>query len=374
MKILYFKFIPILLVFLFGLGPFATGEVAASNLSISLDQTTYTNGDFLRLEGEITNYEAGKFVILQVINPTNSDFAHVDTFLPDSDGSFSRMILAEGPKWLNEGTYTINLFYDDEKDQIQFAFNIQNDSNPESTTGEEKPNGQKSEDSSNQDFPQKGTDIQSDPDKGLDGINNTNPQPYANNIPKNQKPKTHIHGFPSLDKSPLFYFERYQNEQDYRVWFNSQFPENTIEEVVGYKPTHIQNFPDNTQEPQYYISRYFTETQYQNWFNSQFPGTSIYKVLGFPDPLKIPDWIKTNAKDWSTGKLTDNEFISGIQFLIENQIIVITNLPDLEKIDEGNIPVWLRNNASWWALDKISEDDFVNGIKFLIEKGVIVIG
>ncbi|MCH7967335.1 MAG: peptidase, partial [Thaumarchaeota archaeon] len=32
-----------------------------------------------------------------------------------------------------------------------------------------------------------------------------------------------------------------------------------------------------------------------------------------------------------------------------------------------------RNNANWWALDKISEEEFVNGIKYLIQQGIITV-
>lgn len=39
--------------------------------------------------------------------------------------------------------------------------------------------------------------------------------------------------------------------------------------------------------------------------------------------------------------------------------------------DEEKIPDWIKNNAGWWADGLISEDDFLNGIKWLVENGII---
>lgn len=40
-----------------------------------------------------------------------------------------------------------------------------------------------------------------------------------------------------------------------------------------------------------------------------------------PTEINIPPWIKNNAKWWSEGAITDNDFVQGIQFLITNGII-----------------------------------------------------
>jgi len=38
-------------------------------------------------------------------------------------------------------------------------------------------------------------------------------------------------------------------------------------------------------------------------------------------PQEIPSWIKNNAKWWSEGLISDEEFVKGIEFLITNGII-----------------------------------------------------
>ena len=90
----------------------------------------------------------------------------------------------------------------------------------------------------------------------------------------------------------------------------------------------------------------------------------------------IPPWIKNNADWWADDKIDDFTFAQGISFLIKNQIIQISDLPttpDGDIIIEENIviPSWIKNNAGWWADDNISDSDFLYGIKFLVETNII---
>jgi len=102
-------------------------------------------------------------------------------------------------------------------------------------------------------------------------------------------------------------------------------------------------------------------------------------VLTIPTSLAqdaVPSWIKNNAKWWAEDKIDDFTFAQGIGFLIKNKIIQISNLPttpDGEVIIEKDIviPSWIKNNAGWWADDNISDSDFLYGIKFLVENNII---
>jgi len=90
----------------------------------------------------------------------------------------------------------------------------------------------------------------------------------------------------------------------------------------------------------------------------------------------IPSWIKNNAGWWADDKINDFTFAQGIGFLIKNKIIQIHDLPttpDGEIYIENDIviPSWIKNNAGWWADDKISDSDFLSGIKFLVETNII---
>ena len=55
------------------------------------------------------------------------------------------------------------------------------------------------------------------------------------------------------------------------------------------------------------------------------------KILMVPKPAStsepalpfLPNWIKDTAEWWATGKVTDKDFVLGIQYLIEHGIIRI---------------------------------------------------
>ncbi len=85
---------------------------------------------------------------------------------------------------------------------------------------------------------------------------------------------------------------------------------------------------------------------------------------------EIPVWVKNNAGWWSDGTISDGEFLSGVEFLIENKIIsVAPTAMSSQKSDE--VPIWVKSNAGWWADGTISDGEFVNGIQHLIKSGLV---
>ena len=87
---------------------------------------------------------------------------------------------------------------------------------------------------------------------------------------------------------------------------------------------------------------------------------------------RVPGWIKNNAKWWSEGQIGDSDFVSGIQYLMKEKTIDIPDLPEqVSETAQEHVPDWIRNNAGWWADGLISEDDFISGIKYLVEQGII---
>lgn len=87
----------------------------------------------------------------------------------------------------------------------------------------------------------------------------------------------------------------------------------------------------------------------------------------------IPYWIKNNAGWWADGQIDDSSFVSSIQWLISNGVMVIP--PTEQGTSDGSnvIPDWIKNNAGWWADNKISEAEFISAIQFLIKNGIISI-
>lgn len=248
--------------------------------NFSIDKSIYHNGDTLTILGTVSYDPVIPSVILQIITPGGTGLAGIASVLPKSDGSFSSTFHVGGPTWSDGGTYTI---------KVSYAGNLEKTFSYQKYVTLDNPSI----------------------DDSLDKV-------FAEN------PKMRIPNFPSLDRSPQYYIDRYNNEPIYKSWFDSQFPEK-----------------------------------------------SIYDILGFS--TYVPGWIKTYAKLWATGDMSDSEFITGLDFMLENHIIVIPNLHYSEQNSVSNIPNWIRNNADWWANDLITQQEFVNSLEYLIEEQIIEI-
>jgi len=120
----------------------------------------------------------------------------------------------------------------------------------------------------------------------------------------------------------------------------------------------------------------------QNYLSSLEKLKKKYSLNIFEDPTNKPDflqkleertipyWVKNNAGWWAEDKISDGDFIAGIEYLIKNNIISISSQNNKENSFDV-IPSWIKNNAGWWAAGQISDKDFLSGVKYLIENSVI---
>jgi len=112
------------------------------------------------------------------------------------------------------------------------------------------------------------------------------PIPDPEPEPKPKKQQKPILPFVDQTKDPQYYIDRYNNEETYMEWFDSTFPDYTIEEAVGLvveepvesKP--ILDFVDTSKDPQYYIDRYNNEPAYKDWFDKTYPDYTIEEAVG----------------------------------------------------------------------------------------------
>ncbi|RNJ77575.1 MAG: peptidase, partial [Nitrosopumilus sp. H8] len=81
-------------------------------------------------------------------------------------------------------------------------------------------------------------------------------------------------------------------------------------------------------------------------------------------------WIKDTTKLWINGDIDDATFVNGIQFLINEGIIVIPPTAQGSS-DSAEIPSWIKDTAKLWINGDIDDATFVNGIQFLIKEGII---
>ena len=139
-------------------------------------------------------------------------------------------------------------------------------------------------------------------------------------------------------------------------------------EAERYFKKSLEIDADNQVTQNYLISLEKLEKKYSlNIFENPTKKPAFLQAL---EERTIPYWIKNNAGWWSDDKISDNDFIAGIEYLIKNKIINLSS----QNINENSsdvIPAWIKNNAGWWSAGKISDGDFLSGIKYLIENSII---
>jgi hypothetical protein len=86
--------------------------------------------------------------------------------------------------------------------------------------------------------------------------------------------------------------------------------------------------------------------------------------------FNVPPWVKNNASWWADDKISENDFLQGIEFLINQRILLIPEIVESSS-ESTSVPPWVKNNASWWGDDLISDSDFVLSVQFLISNGII---
>jgi len=107
-------------------------------------------------------------------------------------------------------------------------------------------------------------------------------------------------------------------------------------------------------------------------------GSGILVPNSSAQDAQIPDLIKNVASWWANDDISENEFLTGIEYLINNNIILINFVPCNDEIqsqygDTKSIPDWIKNNANWWSENLIDDTDFINGLQYLIEYKIIKI-
>jgi len=86
----------------------------------------------------------------------------------------------------------------------------------------------------------------------------------------------------------------------------------------------------------------------------------------------IPSWIKNNAKMWHEGSIGDGDFEKGIQYLINQKVIKISEKSTSTQSLQ-HVPTWVKNLAGMWTDGKVSDDDFLKGVEYLVKVGIIKI-
>lgn len=118
------------------------------------------------------------------------------------------------------------------------------------------------------------------------------------------------------------------------------------------------------------------DVKVDNSGNLWIADTDNNRVLEFATTaagIQIPAWVKNDAKWWSEDTISDQTFVSGIQYMVKDGIIVVPSTGSSTSQSQ-QIPSWIKNSAGWWASGQISDSDFVKGIQYLISNGMVTVG
>lgn len=112
---------------------------------------------------------------------------------------------------------------------------------------------------------------------------------------------------------------------------------------------------------------YYLDAEY-----SGAKASTSFKIID-SGKIIIPVWVKNLGRWWSQELVTDKDFAKGIEYLIQEKIIIIPESEHQRSNTSTKIPAWIKTNAGWWAEDKISDSDFALGLQYLIRNGIITI-
>jgi len=119
----------------------------------------------------------------------------------------------------------------------------------------------------------------------------------------------------------------------------------------------------------------------------------------------IPSWIKFIAVWWGEDKISDQDFVNTLQYLVEKKILeipspisvqpqcgpglVLDEITDecvihdesdtdgifLDAIEEQQktVVTLIKTTAFWWGEGKIVDEDFLNALQYLVENKVLTI-
>ena len=95
----------------------------------------------------------------------------------------------------------------------------------------------------------------------------------------------------------------------------------------------------------------------------------------FGEYLEAEQYFKKSLEIDQDNKITQNYLVSLEKLREKYSLDVFENPTDkpkfLQNIEERTIPYWIKNNAKWWADNKIDDADFISGIEYLIENNII---
>ncbi len=173
--------------------------------TLNVKKSSYLMKEEIIFFGTVDGYKYGSPVAIVIRNPSNGFLTLISTF-PDKDGYYEAKIETDS-KFKTDGTYTATAFTDDPNKGTQAIFYFSREVPPPPP-------------------------VKTSPVQAIKAEPTTTSEPVTQSEPLTPKPKPRP-SFVDPQKDPQSYVDRYNNEPNYKEWFDRNFPDYTIYEAVG---------------------------------------------------------------------------------------------------------------------------------------------
>lgn len=131
-------------------------------------------------------------------------------------------------------------------------------------------------------------------------------------------------------------------------------------------PIKIQNLNTTITTPTPFNSEVFKEGKYKIEIEYEGAESSTEFQIVDSGNIVMPFGSTTIVPQWSNGKISDYLFL---KFLVEKKIIVVSDSQTIT--EKTNIPGWFKTNGHWWSERKITDDEFVRGLQYLVNQRLV---
>ena len=131
-------------------------------------------------------------------------------------------------------------------------------------------------------------------------------------------------------------------------------------------PLEIKKLNTTITTPIPFSSELFHEGKYQ--IQVEYDGVQAsapFEIIDVGNTV-MPFGSNIIVPQWSDGVISDSMFF---KFLVNRGII---KMPNNQKIGEkATIPDWYRLNGKWWVEKKISDSEFIKGLQYLVNQNLV---
>ena len=110
---------------------FGQESLSGQNIILNTDKTAYNDGDVITLTGSVEKVVAGLDMSIQIFSEIDGNTNLVEIAQVDvtEDGQFTKIFVARGSQWQNEGTVIIKATYGQESNELSVKFFKQSGTN-----------------------------------------------------------------------------------------------------------------------------------------------------------------------------------------------------------------------------------------------------